>query len=86
MLRRTFSVGDLVTIAPEFRHNIADYDNTPYIGIVTKAHEENEYIIYWTNSPQTNYYKGMWNGDHLIKVEEYELAKKNKKTLHIREL
>ena len=30
--------------------------------------------------------KGMWNGDHLIKVEEYELAKKNKKTLHIREL
>jgi len=86
VLRRTFIVGDLVTISPEFRYNTVSYDTTPYLGIVTKVYDENEYIIHWTTSPQTNYYKGMWNGDHLVRVEEYEIARKNKKTLHITEL
>ncbi len=37
--------------------------------------EENEYVVYWTNSPVNNYYKGMWCGDHLVKVEDYDLEK-----------
>ena len=85
VLRRTFVVGDLVTIAPDFRNSVLDFDFDKYIGIVVTTYEENEYAIYWTSSPVNNYYKGMWNGDHLVKVENYE-SESNKikeKRLHI---
>ena len=42
--RRTFVVGDLVTIAPDFRNNILDFDFEKYIGIIIKVYEENEDI------------------------------------------
>ena len=88
ILRRVFVVGDLVTIAPDFRNSILDFDFEKYIGIIVTAYEENEYAVYWTSSPLSNYYKGMWNGDHLIKVENYESEsdKIKEKRLHIIEL
>ena len=52
-----------------------DFDFERYIGIVMNTPEENEYVVYWTNSPVNNYYKGMWCGDHLVKVEDYDLEK-----------
>ncbi len=80
-------VGDLVTIAPHFRNSVLDFDFERYIGIVVSTPEENEYIVHWTNSPIQNYYKGMWCGDHLVKVEDYDLEKeKTNKRLHILEL
>jgi len=86
--RRTFVVGDLVTIAPDFRNNILDFDFEKYIGIIIKVYEENEYIVRWTNSPVQSLYAGMWNGDHLVKVEnyqsEYDEIKRNH--LHIMEI
>ena len=48
--KRTFVIGDLVTISPDF-------------------------------------YKGMWSGDHLIKVEDYDIEKeKVRRDLHCIEL
>ena len=82
-LYRKFVVGDLVTIAPTFRNTITDFDFEKYIGIVVKKLDDNEYTVYWTTSPTTNYYRGMWNGDHLVKVEEYQQAVRDKKRLHI---
>ena len=75
VVRRTFVVGDLVTIAPYFRNTVLDFDFE-------------KYIVYWTNSPVNNYYKGMWNGDHLVKIENYdaEKLKIKKSRLHIMEL
>jgi hypothetical protein len=87
-IRRTFVVGDLVTIAPEFRNGIFDFDFEKYIGIIVKIYEDNEYVVQWTNSPHNLGYKGMWNGDHLIKIENYESEydKLKKSRLHIMEL
>ena len=86
-LRRTFTIGDLVTIAPDFRNTVLDFDFDRYIGIVVKKPEDNEYIVYWTNSPVNNYYKGMWCGDHLVRVEDYDSEKKRlQERLHIIEL
>tara|TARA_R100000388_G_C7224284_1_gene150849 strand:- start:634 stop:906 length:273 start_codon:yes stop_codon:yes gene_type:complete len=73
--RRTFVVGDLVTISPDFRNSVLDFDFERYIGIIISTPEENEYVVYWTNSPVQNYYKGMWAGDHLVKIEEYSTEK-----------
>jgi len=84
--RRTFVVGDLVTIAPDFRNSVLDFDFEKYIGIIVGIPEENEYTIHWTNSPISNYYKGMWCGDHLVKVEDYETAKIKLKRLHVMEI
>ena len=75
IIRRTFVIGDLVTISPDFRNSVLDFDFEKYIGIVMNTPEENEYVVYWTNSPVNNYYKGMWCGDHLVKVEDYDLEK-----------
>ncbi len=88
VLRRTFVVGDLVTIAPDFRNGALDFDFEKYIGIVVKIYEENEYIVRWTNSPSSTSYSGMWNGDHLIKVENFqsEYDRIKEKRLHILEL
>ena len=88
ILKRTFVVGDLVTIAPDFRNTVLDFDFEKYIGIIVTAYEENEYAVHWTNSPFNNYYKGMWNGDHLIKVENYESESDRikEKRLHVLEL
>jgi hypothetical protein len=88
IIRRTFVVGDLVTIAPDFRNNILDFDFEKYIGIILNVYEENEYSVYWTNAPVASSYKGMWCGDHLIKVENYESEsdKVKQKHLHIIEL
>ncbi len=82
-IRRTFVVGDLVTIAPDFRNTIMDFDFDKYIGVVLQIPEENEYIIYWTTSPINNYYKGMWSGDHLVRVEGYETVRQKLNRLHI---
>ena len=71
IIRRTFVVGDLVTIAPGFRNSVLDFDFDRYIGIIVSTPELNEYIVHWTNSPINNYYKGMWSGDQLVKVEDY---------------
>ncbi len=79
VIRRSFVIGDLVTIAPDFRNTVLDFDFERYIGIVIKTPKANEYVVYWTNSPINNYYKGMWSGDHLIKVEDYSGAKEKVK-------
>ncbi len=85
--RRTFVVGDLVTIAPHFRNSVLDFDFERYIGIIVSTPEENEYVVHWTNSPVQNYYKGMWCGDHLVKVEEYDSEKeKARNSLHAMEI
>ena len=73
--RRTFVVGDLVTISPDFRNSVLDFDFERYIGIIISTPEENEYVVYWTNSPVQNYDKGMWAGEHLVKIEEYSTEK-----------
>ena len=87
IIRRTFIVGDLVTIAPTFRNSVLDFDFEKYIGIIVSAPEENEYVVDWTSSPVNNYYKGMWSGDHLVKVEDYDLEKeKTKYRLHKMEI
>lgn len=85
--RRTFAIGDLVTISPHFRNSVLDFDFERYIGIIVKRPEDNEYIVYWTNSPVQNYYKGMWCGDHLVKIEDYKEEKeKVRRDLHCMEL
>ena len=87
IIRRTFIIGDLVTISPDFRNTALDFDFERYIGIVVSMPEDNEYVVHWTSSPINNYYKGMWSGDHLVKVEDYDsLKKKVQKRLHIIEL
>ncbi len=75
ILRRTFIVGDLVTVAPDFRNTVLDFDFERYIGIITNVPDDNEYIVYWTSAPNNNYYKGMWSGDHLVKIEDYDIEK-----------
>ena len=82
ILRREFIVGDLVTIAPDFRHGVDDlgrndFDFEKYLGIVIEKPEDGEYIIYWTQSPSHNPYRGMWPGDHLVRVEDYEIHRKS---------
>ena len=72
-------VGDLVTIAPDFHNTILDFDFEKYIGIVVKTPEDNEYIVCWTKSPNSINYKGMWSGDHLVKVEDYSTEKQKLK-------
>ena len=86
IIRRTFAIGDLVTIAPTFRSSVLDFDFEKYIGIIVSTPEENEYVVHWTSSPVNNYYKGMWSGDHLVKVEDYDSEKERSKRLHIMEL
>ena len=72
ILRRQFVIGDLVTIAPDFRNGVTDFDFEKYLGIVVESPEENEYVVYWTRSPSISPYRGMWNGDHLVRVEEFD--------------
>lgn len=72
-----------MTIAPDFRNTVMDFDFDKYIGVVLQIPEENEYIIYWTTSPINNYYKGMWSGDHLVRVEDYETVRQKLNRLHI---
>ena len=87
LYRRTFVVGDLVTIAPDFRNTVLDFDFERYIGIIVGAPEDNEYLVRWTNSHTQNFYKGMWSGDHLVKVEDYDVEKeKVRRDLHCIEL
>ena len=84
-LYRKFTVGDLVTIAPTFRNSISDFDFEKYIGIIVNRLDGNEYTVYWKTSPINNYHRGMWSGDHLVKIEEYQKALRDKKRLHIEE-
>ena len=76
-LRREFIKGDLVTLAPEFRYSIAVArpDFGRYVGIVVEAYANREYMVVWTNQPLAmGHKKGMFNGDHLIKVENADKA------------
>lgn len=71
-LMREFVKGDLVTLAPEFRYSIAISrpDLGRYVGIVVEAYANGEYMVVWTNQPLVyGSKKGMFNGDHLLKVE-----------------
>lgn len=72
--RREFARGDLVTLAPEFRYSITMSRHAPdtgrYVGIIVKAYANREYMVIWTNHPTAaGSTTGMFNGDHLIKVE-----------------
>lgn len=74
---RQFNKGDLVTLAPEFRYSIAISrpDFGRYVGIVTEAYANREYMVVWTNQPLTHgSKKGLFNGDHLLLVENAERA------------
>ena len=71
-IRRSFNLGDLETLAPEFRYSIAVSrpDFGRYVGIVVEAYANREYMVVWTNQPLTyGTKKGMFNGDHLLLVE-----------------
>lgn len=71
-LRRSFELGDLVTLAPEFRYSLTlnGPDFGRYVGIVVETYANREYMVVWTNHPLAIGHKtGMFNGDHLIKVE-----------------
>jgi len=74
VLVRAFEVGDLVTLSPDFRYSmtVTALDLGKYIGIVTQAYSNREYMVVWTNHPLTAYSQGMFNGDHLIKVENVD--------------
>ena len=78
-LRRTFKVGDLVTLAPTFRYSITTttVDFGRYIGIVTHVYSNHEYMVIWTSHPLTavrTFRQGMFAGDHLIKVENADIS------------
>ena len=72
--RRTFELGDLVTLAPEFRFSIArgGPDFGRYMGIVIETFANCEYLVVWTNHPLviSKFTKGLFNGDHLLLVEK----------------
>ena len=74
---RVFRLGDLVTLAPEFRYSIAT--NRPdfgrYVGIIVREYSNREYLVHWTNQPLINgIEQGMFNGDHLILIEHAQKA------------
>lgn len=79
-IRRSFALGDLVTLAPEFRYSIATsthgIDFGRYVGIVIQTYANREYMVTWTNHPLVvhKFTTGMFNGDHLIKVENADKA------------
>lgn len=77
-LRRKFSLGDLVTLSPNFRYSIAiaEIDFGCYIGIVTEAYANYEYMVTWTKKPSTMAKIGMFNGDDLIKLENMNYVEK----------
>lgn len=78
---RTFELGDLVTLSPEFRYAIAISrpDFGRYIGIVVEAYANREYVVHWTAQPLTNSpERSMFNGDHLILVEHAEKSSMEK--------
>ena len=82
-LRRSFKLGDLVTLAPEFRYSIAISrpDFGRYVGIIVEAYANHEYMVVWTNQPIVHgVKKGMFTGDHLIKVENADKALMNVKS------
>ena len=73
-LSRCFELGDLVTLAPEFRYSITKsvgVDIGRYVGIVVETYANREYMVIWTNHPLViNKFKtGLFNGDHLLLVE-----------------
>ena len=73
---RSFELGDLVTLSPEFRYSVAISrpDFGRYIGIVVQAYSNREYVVHWTNQPDwaSAAKKAMFSGDHLILVEQAE--------------
>ena len=78
---RTFKVGDLVTLSGEFRHSITmvEPDLGRYIGVIVQAYSNREYIVKWTRQPLVNSItEGMYNGDHLIKLEHANIAQYDK--------
>lgn len=78
-LRRSFELGDLVTLAPEFRYSITTtvgVDFGRYVGIVVEAYSNREYLVIWTNHPLviSKFKTGLFNGDHLLLVENADKA------------
>ena len=70
-LRRSFVVGDLVTLTPEFRARmpVDDLDLGTYLGIVLEVYENYEYRVVWTRKPISASLGVSLNGDHLMAVE-----------------
>tara|TARA_R110000772_G_scaffold182088_1_gene293355 strand:+ start:123 stop:467 length:345 start_codon:yes stop_codon:yes gene_type:complete len=72
-LRRSFALGDLVTLSPEFRFSIATVspDFGRYIGVIVEAYSNSEYMVIWTTHPLvvSKFKKGLFNGDHLLLLE-----------------
>lgn len=79
VIAREFVVGDLVTLAPDYRYSAL---NSPvgrgdrYVGIVTAAYANREYLVIWTSHPVPSARTlseagrgGLYNGDHLLKIE-----------------
>ena len=79
VIAREFAVGDLVTLAPDYRYSAlyAPIGYTDrYVGIVTAAYANREYLVAWTSHPSfratvpsTPGHGGMYSGDHLLKIE-----------------
>ena len=71
--RRSFELGDLVTLSPEFRFSIATVspDFGRYIGVIVEAYSNSEYMVIWTTHPLvvSKFKKGLFNGDHLLLLE-----------------
>lgn len=76
VLVRAFEVGDLVTLSPDFRYSLtmSTVDFGKYIGIIVEAYVNREYMVVWTNHPLSAFTRGMFNGDHLIKVENVDVS------------
>lgn len=78
-LSRRFELGDLVTLAPEFRYSITSgvgVDFGRYLGIVIETYANREYMVIWTNHPLvvSRFKTGLFNGDHLILAENADKA------------
>ena len=80
-IRRAFELGDLVTLSPNFRYSIAitEVDFGRYIGIVTQAYSNYEYMVVWTSRPSHMSKQGLFNGDHLVKLEYVDETLNHKK-------
>ena len=80
VVSRSFELGDLVTLAPEFRYSIASstggVDFGRYVGIITQTYVNREYMVVWTSHPLviSRFTSGLFNGDHLTKVENAHKA------------
>ena len=67
-----FELGDLVTLSPNFRYSIAltEVDFGTYVGIITDAYSNSEYMVHWTSHPTHDIKIGMFKGRDLVKLDD----------------